>query len=47
MIFFVGAPPVVFQAACFAALGFVFMTMSLTFIVLDWTSGEKQRLGAH
>lgn len=35
------------QAACFAALGFIFMTMSLTFIGLDWTSGEKQRLGAH
>lgn len=41
------ACPLVFQAACFAALGFIFMTMSLTFIGLDWMSGEKQRLGAH
>ncbi|CAJ1055215.1 sodium-coupled neutral amino acid transporter 3-like [Xyrichtys novacula] len=35
------------QAACFTALGFVFMTMSLTFIGLDWTSGEKRSLGGH
>lgn len=35
------------QAACFAALGFIFMTMSLTFIGLDWTSGEKRSLGGH
>ena len=36
-----------FQAVCFTALGFIFMTMSLTFIVLDWTSGEKRSLGGH
>ncbi|XP_062283895.1 sodium-coupled neutral amino acid transporter 3-like [Scomber scombrus] len=35
------------QAVCFTALGFIFMTMSLTFIVLDWTSGEKRSLGGH
>ncbi|XP_077474083.1 sodium-coupled neutral amino acid transporter 3-like [Stigmatopora argus] len=35
------------QAACFTALGFIFMTMSLTFIALDWTSGEKRSLGGH
>ncbi|KAF3859827.1 hypothetical protein F7725_000082 [Dissostichus mawsoni] len=35
------------QAACFTALGFIFMTMSLTFIVLDWMSGEKRNLGGH
>lgn len=30
------------QAACFTALGFIFMTMSLTFIGLDWSS-QKPR----
>uniref|UniRef100_A0A3Q3FKG7 Solute carrier family 38 member 5b n=1 Tax=Labrus bergylta TaxID=56723 RepID=A0A3Q3FKG7_9LABR len=35
------------QAACFTALGFIFMSMSITFIVLDWTSGEKRSLGGH
>ncbi|XP_047459595.1 sodium-coupled neutral amino acid transporter 3-like [Mugil cephalus] len=35
------------QAACFTALGFIFMTMSLTFICLDWASGEKRSLGGH
>ncbi|XP_027135761.1 sodium-coupled neutral amino acid transporter 3 isoform X2 [Larimichthys crocea] len=35
------------QAACFTALGFIFMTMSLTFIGLDWMSGEKRNLGGH
>ncbi|KAG7224305.1 hypothetical protein INR49_000548, partial [Caranx melampygus] len=35
------------QAACFSALGFIFMTMSLTFIGLDWMSGEKRNLGGH
>ncbi|KAM6981882.1 LOW QUALITY PROTEIN: sodium-coupled neutral amino acid transporter 3-like [Tautogolabrus adspersus] len=35
------------QAACFTALGFIFMSMSMTFIVLDWTSGEKRSLGGH
>ncbi|KAG7999368.1 Sodium-coupled neutral amino acid transporter 3, partial [Nibea albiflora] len=33
------------QAACFTALGFIFMTMSLTFIGLDWMSGERRNLG--
>ncbi|XP_034551983.1 sodium-coupled neutral amino acid transporter 3-like [Notolabrus celidotus] len=35
------------QAACFTALGFVFMIMSLTFIGLDWTSGENRSHGGH
>ncbi|TKS77859.1 Sodium-coupled neutral amino acid transporter 3 N-system amino acid transporter 1 [Collichthys lucidus] len=35
------------QAACFTALGFIFMSMSLTFIGLDWMSGEKRNLGGH
>lgn len=35
------------QAACFTTLGFIFMIMSLTFIVLDWISGEKRSLGGH
>ncbi|XP_028679937.1 sodium-coupled neutral amino acid transporter 3a [Erpetoichthys calabaricus] len=28
-------------AACFAALGFLFMIMSLSFIIIDWTSGSS------
>ncbi|XP_054625765.1 sodium-coupled neutral amino acid transporter 3-like [Dunckerocampus dactyliophorus] len=35
------------QAACFTALGFIFMTMSLTFIGIDWMSGEKRNVGGH
>ncbi|XP_030639839.1 sodium-coupled neutral amino acid transporter 5b [Chanos chanos] len=35
------------QAACFTALGFIFMTMSLTFIALDWIYGESRSMGAH
>uniref|UniRef100_A0A8C5AIN0 Amino acid transporter transmembrane domain-containing protein n=1 Tax=Gadus morhua TaxID=8049 RepID=A0A8C5AIN0_GADMO len=35
------------QAACFTALGFVFMVMSLTFIGIDWMSGEKRSAGGH
>ncbi|KAM4611076.1 sodium-coupled neutral amino acid transporter 5b [Polymixia lowei] len=35
------------QAACFTAMGFIFMTMSLTFIGLDWMSGEKRSGGGH
>ncbi|KAJ8259152.1 hypothetical protein COCON_G00181640 [Conger conger] len=35
------------QAACFAALGFAFMVMSLSFIVLDWVSGESRSGGGH
>ncbi|CAL9703769.1 unnamed protein product [Knipowitschia caucasica] len=34
-------------AASFCALGFVFMIMSLTFIGIDWTSGEGRSLGGH
>ncbi|XP_071331248.1 sodium-coupled neutral amino acid transporter 3-like isoform X2 [Trachinotus anak] len=35
------------QAACFTALGFIFMTMSLTFIGLDWMNGDSRSLGGH
>ncbi|XP_062397333.1 sodium-coupled neutral amino acid transporter 5b isoform X2 [Sardina pilchardus] len=35
------------QAACFTAMGFVFMTMSMTFIALDWITGEKRSGGGH
>lgn len=35
------------QAACFAALGFVFMVMSLSFIIIDWVTGESRSGGAH
>ncbi|KAF3697175.1 Sodium-coupled neutral amino acid transporter 3 [Channa argus] len=35
------------QAACFAATGFVFMVMSLSFIIIDWVSGETRSIGAH
>ncbi|XP_013888495.1 sodium-coupled neutral amino acid transporter 3 isoform X1 [Austrofundulus limnaeus] len=35
------------QAACFSALGFIFMIMSLTFIGIDWMSGEMRSLGGH
>ncbi|XP_061591572.1 sodium-coupled neutral amino acid transporter 3-like isoform X2 [Cololabis saira] len=35
------------QAACFASLGFIFMIMSLTFIGIDWMSGERRNLGGH
>uniref|UniRef100_A0AAR2L294 Amino acid transporter transmembrane domain-containing protein n=1 Tax=Pygocentrus nattereri TaxID=42514 RepID=A0AAR2L294_PYGNA len=35
------------QAACFSALGFIFMSMSLTFIALDWMSGENHSGGGH
>ncbi|XP_055021798.1 sodium-coupled neutral amino acid transporter 3-like [Boleophthalmus pectinirostris] len=34
-------------AACFSVLGFVLMIMSLTFIGIDWTSGEGRSLGGH
>uniref|UniRef100_A0A8C8GQA7 Amino acid transporter transmembrane domain-containing protein n=1 Tax=Oncorhynchus tshawytscha TaxID=74940 RepID=A0A8C8GQA7_ONCTS len=36
-----------FQAACFTAMGFIFMSMSLTFIIIDWTTGEKRAGGGH
>uniref|UniRef100_A0A8C0YH54 Solute carrier family 38 member 5b n=2 Tax=Cyprinus carpio TaxID=7962 RepID=A0A8C0YH54_CYPCA len=35
------------QAACFTALGFIFMSMSLTFIALDWVYGENRSGGGH
>ncbi|XP_053281671.1 sodium-coupled neutral amino acid transporter 3 isoform X2 [Pleuronectes platessa] len=35
------------QAACFAALGFVFMIMSLSFIITDWVTGESRSGGGH
>ncbi|PIO31762.1 hypothetical protein AB205_0121030 [Aquarana catesbeiana] len=35
------------QAAIFAALGFVFMIMSLSFIIVDWTTGGKSNVGGH
>lgn len=41
------APALVFQAACFTALGFIFMSMSLTFITLDWVYGENRSGGGH
>uniref|UniRef100_A0A4W5JQJ9 Solute carrier family 38 member 5 n=1 Tax=Hucho hucho TaxID=62062 RepID=A0A4W5JQJ9_9TELE len=35
------------MAACFAALGFVFIVMSTSFIILDWVSGESRSGGLH
>ncbi|KAG9328682.1 hypothetical protein JZ751_019952 [Albula glossodonta] len=35
------------QAACFAGLGFAFMVMSLSFIILDWVFGESRSGGGH
>lgn len=35
------------QAACFAGLGFIFMVMSLSFIIIDWVSGESRSGGGH
>ncbi|XP_037628142.1 sodium-coupled neutral amino acid transporter 3-like [Sebastes umbrosus] len=35
------------QAACFAALGFIFMVMSLSFIIIDWSTGESRSGGGH
>ncbi|KAL4655978.1 sodium-coupled neutral amino acid transporter 3 isoform X1 [Arapaima gigas] len=34
-------------AACFAGLGFLFMTMSLSFIIIDWTTGSKNSGSGH
>ncbi|XP_048878509.1 sodium-coupled neutral amino acid transporter 3-like isoform X1 [Brienomyrus brachyistius] len=34
-------------AICFAALGFIFMIMSLSFIIIDWTTGSKNTNGGH
>ncbi|XP_036388818.1 sodium-coupled neutral amino acid transporter 5b isoform X2 [Megalops cyprinoides] len=35
------------QVMCFTALGFVFMVMSISFIVLDWVNGENRSGGGH
>ncbi|XP_076022244.1 sodium-coupled neutral amino acid transporter 3-like [Genypterus blacodes] len=35
------------QAACFAAVGFIFMVMSLSFIISDWATGESRSGGGH
>uniref|UniRef100_A0A8C2ZCN9 Solute carrier family 38 member 5 n=1 Tax=Cyclopterus lumpus TaxID=8103 RepID=A0A8C2ZCN9_CYCLU len=35
------------QAACFAALGVLFMIMSLSFIIIDWVTGESRSGGGH
>ncbi|KAG5837865.1 hypothetical protein ANANG_G00217560 [Anguilla anguilla] len=35
------------QASCFMALGFVFMVMSMSFIVMDWVYGENRSGGGH
>ncbi|XP_063792094.1 sodium-coupled neutral amino acid transporter 5 [Pseudophryne corroboree] len=35
------------QAAIFASLGFVFMIMSLSFIIVDWVSIGKSNVGGH
>uniref|UniRef100_A0A672YW20 Sodium-coupled neutral amino acid transporter 3-like n=1 Tax=Sphaeramia orbicularis TaxID=375764 RepID=A0A672YW20_9TELE len=34
-------------AVCFAALGVSFMVMSLSFIIMDWTSGTSHAAGGH
>ncbi|XP_056605885.1 sodium-coupled neutral amino acid transporter 3 isoform X1 [Triplophysa dalaica] len=34
-------------AACFAGLGVLFMIMSWSFIIIDWTSGSSSSLGGH
>uniref|UniRef100_A0A4W5L248 Solute carrier family 38 member 3 n=1 Tax=Hucho hucho TaxID=62062 RepID=A0A4W5L248_9TELE len=34
-------------AACFAGLGVVFMIMSLSFIIIDWTTGSSNSGGGH
>ncbi|XP_060898980.1 sodium-coupled neutral amino acid transporter 3 isoform X1 [Labrus mixtus] len=34
-------------AACFAALGVSFMVMSLSFIIIDWSSGSGMAAGGH
>uniref|UniRef100_A0AAQ5Y1I1 Amino acid transporter transmembrane domain-containing protein n=1 Tax=Amphiprion ocellaris TaxID=80972 RepID=A0AAQ5Y1I1_AMPOC len=35
------------QAACFAGIGFLFMIMSLSFIIIDWTSGTSKASSGH
>uniref|UniRef100_A0A1A7XX90 Amino acid transporter transmembrane domain-containing protein n=1 Tax=Iconisemion striatum TaxID=60296 RepID=A0A1A7XX90_9TELE len=34
-------------AACFAGIGFLFMIMSLSFIIIDWTSGSSNTSSGH
>ncbi|KAL4655221.1 hypothetical protein GN956_G5825 [Arapaima gigas] len=34
-------------ATCFACLGFLFMTMSLSFIIIDWTTGSSNAGSGH
>uniref|UniRef100_A0A4W6EZY1 Solute carrier family 38 member 3a n=1 Tax=Lates calcarifer TaxID=8187 RepID=A0A4W6EZY1_LATCA len=34
-------------AACFAGIGFLFMIMSLSFIIIDWTSGTGKASSGH
>ncbi|XP_017271455.1 sodium-coupled neutral amino acid transporter 3 isoform X1 [Kryptolebias marmoratus] len=34
-------------AACFAGIGFLFMIMSLSFIIIDWTSGSSTASSGH
>ncbi|KAM4721315.1 sodium-coupled neutral amino acid transporter 3 [Rhinophrynus dorsalis] len=40
------SPPKIL-AACFAGLGVLFMIMSLSFIIIDWTSGSSKSSGSH
>ncbi|XP_053577140.1 sodium-coupled neutral amino acid transporter 3 [Bombina bombina] len=40
------SPPKIL-AACFAVLGVLFMIMSLSFIIIDWTSGSSKSSGHH
>ncbi|MBN3293742.1 S38A3 protein, partial [Polypterus senegalus] len=35
------------QAACFATVGFIFMIMSLSFIIADWAKGGGNSVGGH
>ncbi|XP_030049814.1 sodium-coupled neutral amino acid transporter 5 [Microcaecilia unicolor] len=35
------------QAACFMVLGFIFMVMSLSFIIMDWVLTGESRSGGH
>ncbi|XP_048877809.1 sodium-coupled neutral amino acid transporter 5-like [Brienomyrus brachyistius] len=35
------------QAACFAAVGFLLMVVSIFSIIMDWASGENQNIGGH
>uniref|UniRef100_A0A8D3E9R3 Solute carrier family 38 member 3a n=1 Tax=Scophthalmus maximus TaxID=52904 RepID=A0A8D3E9R3_SCOMX len=34
-------------AVCFAGIGFLFMIMSLSFIIIDWTSGSSKASSGH